>query len=464
MKLQDAKKIVFEKKPVFADLYNKYKDKTWIEYINENYPIKPKSRISEEFADIFEETITNILGKDEAKSARDSLLQTGFVDTADHHGLLCHPFFANINIAKSSRKIISRPITQIVLTVGSISPTNSSLPRALFFHDENLDLIKLNLLSLAGRRRSLYGIQALSKVRFLEIKDKIHNFKIPNTGKKKLLAFFDFVSRDTRMWQCKHFSEQLTILNSVWWREIFGDARGDLLYLEVEQVVRNIFLNSTDPSIWKIILDPEIRKNYLDAYEKVPGAHDTANEHGSHFFWYIDKDSNSRKQLFIEGNSLITPDGETSINLDQETISKYLKNYELLPTMALCYSLLSFHFGLTLGGGFSQIQYLGEMKNAWIKVFQERSKELQELSTQIFSGEAGIMGISSKTKDCLATLADFLIYTNNKDDANNRAETALDETTVGHSLDLMMDEFVEIITGKYEKIEDNSKPDQTLII
>ncbi|MEI8338153.1 MAG: hypothetical protein WCF92_03345, partial [bacterium] len=371
----------------------------------------------------------------------------------------------NIAIAKSSSKILNKPKTQIVLTVGGISPTNSSFPRSIFFHDKNLDLQKIHMISLKWRQRPLYGIPAISKNEFLKIKDYFYGKDIPKRKKKRFFNFIKKSTENSELWNKKKFGEQLTVLNDIWWNEIFGNLRGNLLYLEVEELVKNILLEGLDKDkvVQEIFFNEKRRASYLENFEGIPGAYNSKQKTGSFLFWFIDEKENKRKQLFLNGENLVTEDKKIIIPLEEESLKKHLTNYSLMPSMALCYSLLAFHYGLTLGGGFSQIQYLGDMKVAWGKVFPELKDEFEDVQTDVFSGEAIITSINKSTETKPSTLADFLIYTKDAQESNKLAEIALSKITIGESLDVMMYELYEIVSGFYEPIEDLPAPRITLM-
>ncbi len=254
-------------------------------------------------------------------------------------------------------------------------------------------------------------------------------------------------------------------MNDIWWNEIFGNLRGDLLYLEAEELVKNILLDSLEKKdvLLEIFFNEERRNLYLKNFDGITGAHNTKQKTGSFLFWYIDEKENKRKPLFLNGKNLETLDEKVKISLDTESLKEGLDNYSLMPSMALCYSILAFHYGLTLGGGFSQIQYLGDMKIAWGKVFPELKKEFENVKTDIFSGEAIITGISNGTTNTQATLADFFVHTKNPSEANKLIEKSLSEIRIGESLDAMMYELYEIVSGKYEQIEDLPTPRKTLM-
>ena len=466
MKLNEAKKIIFEKKPKFKDFYEKNKDKSWIDYINNTYPKESNLKDEDEFSEVFFDTVKSILGENKAKKALKSIKQNGFVSTADHHGLLCHPFFSNMAIAKSSNKIANRPETQIVLTVGAVSPTNSSFPRSIFFHDRDLELKKIHMISLKWRQRPLYGIPSISKDDFRKLKDYFFEKKISKESKKRVSSFIEKSFEKKEIWLQERFCEQLTILNDIWWKEIFGDLRGDLLYLEAEELVKNLLIKSFErkDSLSEIFFDENRRNSYLKNFNGIIGAHNIEQKTGSFLFWLIDEKENKRKALFLNNGHLETLDGKTKILLKTENLKELLLNHTLIPSMALCYSILAFHHRLTLGGGFSQIQYLGEMKIAWGKIFPEFIKEFEDVVTDIFSGETIIAGIGDGQKNDNATLADFLIHTRTQNEANELSEKSLIEIGIGESLDAMMYELYEIVAGEYKQIEDLPIPKRTINI
>ncbi len=461
MNIEEAKKIVFEQKPVFGQLYNSYKKKYWVDYINEHHPKTSKESLDPILEKVFHEVVEKMLGKEMAEEALSSLKQTHFVDTADHHGLLCHPFFWNFDALKSGLRITSKPKTQVVLTVGSVSLNNTSFPRSLFFHDQNLVLQKIHLLSLKNKRKPLYGSPALTKEQVIKIQDSIWIEKIPKTAKKRLVSLLNEFLQNPQFNQEK-LCDQLTLLNHLWWKAIWGETYGNLLYLEVEEVVKELLIHSLlekNSYAHKILLDTDTREKYISSFEKVLGAHDTEAQKGSTIFWYVDE--HERKALFLKEDKLETSDG-ICVHFETEEITKLLKDYRLVPTMALCYSLLSFGYELTLGGGFSQIQYVETMRTAWIKVFPMDKEKVSMIRTDIFSGEIGLLHIQKNQETKLATLADLFIWKETPEERVALMETVAQETTIGESLDAMMYEFLEIVTGVYQPIEGLAAPKKNL--
>jgi hypothetical protein len=451
MQLSEAKKIIFEKKPELAKLYDAYKDKTWREYITENYP---QSFVLEDRSDELLKVLTDmlypLLGEDKTLTAINTLRKTGFVSTCDHSGILCHPFFSNIALAR--KQTLEKNDSIICFTCGAVSLTNSSYPRGVFFHDDTLELIKIPLVSLKGRQRSVYGLASFSKSKIQQILHSVTYLNLKEKSKEKLTSFFNKIKNHHTIFNLERFSDQLTIINDVLWKEIFPDDN-NLLYIEVENVVRNLLLDihlQKNTLIHKILFDQNTRSSYITHFEAIIGAHDTAKQTGSHLFWYIDEKKQKRVQLFVQENNLVSQDKKIIIPLEPEVLRSYMLRFELLPTMALCYSMLSFYYGLTLGGGFSQIKYLGDMKRAWQHIDPQQSIDTK---TNIFSGEFVLIGLFQETKTVAATLVDLLLHSRNP---QTDTQVALNECTVGDTIDAMMDEFVEIVTGTKPQIENLS--------
>ncbi|MFA6050634.1 MAG: hypothetical protein WC761_05560 [Candidatus Paceibacterota bacterium] len=441
MTLEEAKQLVFREKPAFAELYKKYGNKSWLSYAKERFPKQTYYKDNkQELFNAFEKILLPLLGKEKTERAVNQLEKTGFVSTADHHGILCHPFFANTALLRSHSSLSDKDSVQITLSCGGISLSNSSFPRGIFYHDRDLKEVRLHFKSLSGRRRSVYGLPNVSEEAIKKSIDKARMQHLSVGAREKLLGFLEKIKNINH----SLYSEQLTVINDILWENLFENKRGTLVYLEMESLVRELLLSihlKKETIIQKIFLDPETRESYIKNFESLSCAHDTVKQKGSHLFWHIDNKAELRRQLFVKDNALVSPDEAIVIPLTKESLSQGLLNFELLPTLALSYSMLSFHYGLTLGGGFSQIQYLGEMRDAYEKVSGGR---MTTPPTDIFTGEFVALTIGKKP----APLIDLLLWRNT--DAGKIADKAIESVTVSESLDQMMPEFVDILGSKEE--------------
>lgn len=455
MRLNDAKKIVFEKKPAFSRLYNEWGSKTWVEYAQENYkPPELVNRLSEEFTNAFKSVLSSSLDEITVDNALQTLLTTMFVSTADHHGILCHPFFSNNTLLRASRED-----TVIALTSGGISLTNSSYPRGIFFHDKNLQEIRMPFVSRKTGNLPVYGHEPITKRQLQSHKKMAHFMDISKQARKNLMFFFDTLLEDEKIWELVSLSDQFTRINSIVWHQLFGEHK-NLIYVSCEDIVRELLLSIhlvKKTPIHNLLFDQSVRERYITNFNGITGAHKEQG-YGTHFFWHIKHEHHTRVPLWINGKELVSPDNHVRISLDPHSIARGLKERTLLPSTALCYSILSFYYGLTLGGGFSQIQYLGEMKKAYDKTICHSDSERSggegsppNIKTNVFTGECVQLGLSDGARVVPATLFDILLW--------NRGDIAqlyksFKTAPLGISLDLMMPEYVQIITGKRPDISD----------
>lgn len=458
MDLREARDIVFKQKKNLKKFIDTYGSKHWSDIVDTYYKTDFKeSTRTEELTFIIKKYVTPLLGEEKTATTLETLQQTGFVSTCDHSGVLCHPFFLNNNIVRQSSFLKSI----ITFSCGGVSLTNSSYPRGIFFHDKNGEVIRLPFISLKGRRRSAYGHEPFTKDTITKLIQKVTSLNVSTHQKQILSHFLQKIEKTNAIFSQNTYGKQLTIINDMLWQKIFKEEVKPLVYIEVEEVVKELLLNfhlTSQTPISKILFDSKTRETYIRQFEKVVGAHHTETKSGSHIFWYIDKATDSRVQLFLEGNVLKNAEHNIEIEITPENLQRHLNNYTLLPSMAFCYGMLASYYHLTLGGGFSQIDYLENIVKAWEAV----TKETSNTKTDIFTGEFVLTGIYNGKKVCPATSIDLLLYEGDKEtdylvdtpEASQAIRLALTEQTIEESIDAMMDEFVEIISGTKPDISD----------
>ena len=231
MDIGEAREKVFEKRPVFRALYEKYSSRTWDAYMSENYTsAKDTSPLSPSLLTSVGGIVKETLGEKEVDDVFGSLQKTKRVDTADHHGILCHPFFWNVDAAKA---VLETDVSyDIVLSVGNVSPTNSSFPRSIFFHDKNLALKKLSYIPWRNRRNSLYTLPPSLLAYIKGMKKECRDILISNKAYKKLGEFLNILENDSRIQSATRLSDELTIATSILWHKVFDGTRKKICYIE----------------------------------------------------------------------------------------------------------------------------------------------------------------------------------------------------------------------------------------
>ena len=175
------------------------------------------------------------------------------------------------------------------------------------------------------------------------------------------------------------FSDQITKTNFLLWKKFFGpkyqDEAPNLIYLEQESLVSKLLINYhlyTDTTITHLLLDPAYDLLIDNYFEGIQGAFSRKENYGTYLFWALPKGAKYRVQMWKQGDKLVTEDGAYSIELKPEIIQKALEAKEIIPSMMLSYIVLAFYYGLKCLGGFSQVNYLTFMKNAYIKMQVDR--------------------------------------------------------------------------------------------
>ncbi len=447
---------VFAHKPELGRLYAAYKDQTWIQYARENFPktvsfVEPVYR--QRFAELAEACRTIVeplFGSVYADQVIDVLKTHRFVGSADHHGVLCHPFFLNSTLLRS---IIQPGEPIVTLTCGGISFSNSSYPRGIFFHDSDLVQKKIPFVPWRDRQFPIYGHKPLGDIDLERTYRRFDSINIPQDKKLKVFDLFQAFSDDVGYKRSRTISEQFSVMSQILWRK--SGMKTDLVYIEVEKLACQLLLQVhiwQDTLIHRIMFDVVHRDLYLKYFDRVTGAH-TGSTQGTQLFWYIDHLQSKRVALTIKGTCsnqyvLQSEDKSTTIVLNPEEISKRISDCSLFPCLALCYSMISFYYGITLGGGFSQIDYLSRMKIAYQNMVKsstcESDQTCKKIATHIFAGEFVMAGVGKNMQTLPATLMDMLFWGN--DSTSRDIEKVFSSRCIGESLDTMMHQFAHIIS------------------
>lgn len=446
MTLAEERDFVFAKKPLLGKLYTRYKNHFWPTYLKDIERRLPKKIEKEhaartaEFADACRQISTPLFGTTLTKKIIATLKKRRFVSTSDHHGVLCHSFFLNFNLL---RALFPPDEPVISFTCGGTSFSNSSYPRGIFFHDTSLNQIKAPLIPWKYRQTSVYGQKALKDADLGKLQERVLAMHLPDEKKSKLIQLYETYRRNRNIKSASTFSEQSSVMTHLLWKG--AGMEEDVIYLECESIVRRLLLDvhlSRDSTIYRLLFDEAYRSRYLKHFQGVIGAHRASG--GTELFWYRDLKQRRKVRLTVtvaDGQAVLrSEDGLVMIPLTPKSMRAHLSEHTLLPCLALCYSIVSFYYGITLGGGFSQIQYLGDMKNAWTALLSDvhdpESEVCEEIQTDIFTGDFVIAGITDGTSTVPATLVDIYLW--GDESTRGRIQSLFGKVTIGDTLDIMI--------------------------
>ncbi|PIZ75553.1 hypothetical protein COY05_03645 [Candidatus Peregrinibacteria bacterium CG_4_10_14_0_2_um_filter_38_24] len=382
---------VLSKKPVLKKIVEKYGHKTLHEYAQDYIDVNRGpgfAKRQNEFLAVFRKSIVRLLGKDTANAATQQLKKRYFVSTADHHGPVTSPFFINGNLVTAVPYFGNPdPLLRyiIVLSCGNVSLNNSSYPRGLLFtayEKERIINHKVSFFPASDRLCPVFEFRSYTADDINNAKKNINEkVRIGELGRpyaNKIGGILDEIYLNPEVLGCKTFSEQVTKTNFNLWQKFFEPSHvtpPDLIYLEQEKLVMELLQTKhfdQDTVIRHILFDEDfdvLMKKYFDG---IQGAFDLEKKLGTYLFWALPKGSKYRIQLWRSGGELVSEDGNYRVKLTPEGLREAFGRKELIPSMMLCYIVLSFYYGIKCLGGFSQVNYLTEMKDAYIKMQTDR--------------------------------------------------------------------------------------------
>ena len=103
MTVRQMREEIFARRPNFKKIIDTWGEQTLLDYFTQDF--KNLSEPSEDFIHaLFDET-TLLFGETIAKKTATALCNKKWVNTADHHGLLCHPYFYTASLARSHARV-----------------------------------------------------------------------------------------------------------------------------------------------------------------------------------------------------------------------------------------------------------------------------------------------------------------------------------------------------------------------
>ncbi len=408
---------------------------------NPNLPSERKNELIGVIVDI----TNKLLGGTVVEQIKNYLTQNYSVSTADHHGPISHPFFWQAHLARAA---LGQKV-HLVLATSNVSLNNSSLPRSLIFHNQNLVEERLHFFSLKNRHQPVWCTEAYKIDVIQNITKQINQSKITSTQKVFLQNLINKVYANAKALNAKSYADQIAITNYLLWQNLPNCADNAMVYLEMEQIaselIQKFHLNS--PTIINQLIFSEVgQKLYAKNYEGISGAFTNNPPHGSFLFWAIQ--NQTRLALTLKNDHLINEVVGYKIKLDPKIVSDKLKSRELIPTTALSLSIISFYYGLTCGGGFSQVDYLTSMKRAFLICASELNNKadnllIKDTTTNYLAASFAFLYLNNN----LASSIDWLLY--QKPEVIELLQQNLNQITLNQAFQTLLPEFYHIITGKF---------------
>jgi hypothetical protein len=481
---EKLKEKVLDKRPVLKEIITKRGDKNLFDYakeyisVNLNNPIRFRQ---DELIGTFKEEVAKRLGEEVAEGAAAQLENYYFVSTTDHHGPLLSPFFINGNLAAAAPYFeMADPLLKyvIVLPCANVSLNNSSYPRGLIFNSCKNGKITFHRIPFFPANMRLcpvynfrpYTPEDIKRARQL-LRVEVTDNNLPQEEADKVSKIIDEVYDQPDIYACDNYSDQVTKTNFKIWKRFFGpssEKSPDLIYIEQEALVARLLVKyhlNTDTTITHILFDNAYDSLIDQYFDNIQGAFSRKENYGTYLFWALPKGAKYRIQLWKKGNKLVSDDGSYELELTPENVEKALNSKELIPSMMMTFIVLSFYYGLKCLGGFSQVNYLTFMKNAYIKMQTERGnyrsiEVCARAQTKEIGGDFTITFINGPKGEMLpATGIDLILYGD-----ENTWPTLLEESKtikLEEALNPIMPEFYSIIYTEVQRDPELSKVTST---
>jgi len=449
---------IFKERPVFEELLTGSGHLSISDYYasRQHRWLKVPTGRQNELLTTVSELLDPLLGKRVASSVTAQLKQRPIVSTAGHHDTVSHPFFSSAVLAEAEYARNQGFQNVIIFSCGGISLNNSSFPRGFLLHDSQMKEQRLYLTSLKHHRHPVFRQPRYTQEAMIRLSREINTLNLSLNQKNKLKSLLLQTYGSPTALRLPDYSSQLTRGIFTLWKKIPGLADINVVYLEQETLVNTLLrkFHLKDKTILNdILLTPKIRSSFLKQFDGISGGFDSKEQRGTELFWGVTK--TGRVPLKIVGQELTSVDHTFRVRLTASELAKALNEKTLMPSMALTFSVLSFYYGMATAGGFCQVNYLTEMREAYKKFLLEiKAMPIDKLITKtvptdFFSGEF-IVALLSKNKTVVpATPIDLILYKNKA--TKNVIKKLLSTLTLAESITLMAPELYKITTGTYPK-------------
>lgn len=353
----------------------------------------------EDLADAVYEYALPLLGEEIAAMARDELIQSPVVLTANHHGVDYFAQSVQGTLLFSQRKLPdgSQAKTVPVLACGNIPLDNITYPRGALLYGspaENKELLtRVPLFSNKVRRQSVARVKGIEHSmlqqalkRLTKQQQKREVYSEPADTLKELLQ--EYAAADVL--QKDNYSDQAVLLNNRIWQKLFTAdvASPQLVYLELEKIAEKLLvfdLNNQQSLVSLLLFDVQLRASLITKLDTVPCCWnsdelqqrwDTRNNTvansltgcGTFMFWAVDEKGRRIPLTLVAGDDGYWLRGcddngnSKEICLTKQSLLLELQEGRIMPSVFTCFLVISLARGVTCAGGYYQAEYLSLMQ------------------------------------------------------------------------------------------------------
>ncbi len=469
---RQLKAAVLAKRPVLGEILERHGREPLHHYaLNFSRPAltPPRPERQVELITIIEDETTKRLGPAVGASVARQLRQHYSVSTADHHGPMVHPFFLSSNLL-AAVPLVEAPDPDhenvIVLACANVSLENSSFPRGVVMTSlasgrpvmQRLPFFSTHIRPSLICRLKGYTRDDLRKARS-QLQSKQDTGSLTKDEVRWVGRLLEELYDQPDVLSAETYSDQVTKTNFRLWQRYFPEdvAAPNLVYLELETIVTRLLLEHhlrQNTTIHRMLFDPRTQ-GAMEHFEGILGAFSRDEQLGTYLFWGVPEGAKHRLRLWRDGNRLVSTDGRYSIALTPDALETALNAKELVPSILLDFTLLACYYGLQCNGGFSQVNYLTLMKEAYCRLAAEIGDDASltaavAVETKVLCGDITVAFLTGSDDSLVpATGLDLLRF--GQADAWARFVENTKTVTLEAALNPMFPDFYKIIYPEAER-------------
>ena len=351
--------------PVLADHLSQWKNarlSDYAEYIWQGLSRERNSVVSTSFLHALDRL--NLKNGDGLKK---SLVNNATVLSAHHTAPIFHPIaFQILLLANAAR---NTPQVMPVLSTDWVPMDNLFYPRGVLLPAER-GLKKFNIFAKSCNKICVSHMPAFTKPDVDKLHAEISRAFRANTISveqyKQYSSLLDIYFYSEQVLEQSQFKDQCSLLNQLMCAELFPNQ--NFAFLNISDIAKNVIVSELHDEaslIRWLLMDESARSYFISLLDGESACWSIRQGKGSILFWQI-KEGRMQPLLHYAGNSL-SNDGYHQ-KLTAEALLEALEGKNIIPGMALVFSLLMFQCGLSCVGGMRQIAYNRVIKNALQKV------------------------------------------------------------------------------------------------
>ncbi|MEU2556522.1 hypothetical protein ABZ589_33415 [Streptomyces sp. NPDC013313] len=291
------------------------------------------------------------------------------VNIVDHHQLLNHPLLLGTNVIANADRLAGagprRPI--VTLSCSNVAPGNHYMRGGFRYRGETIGYF-----GAKEHRDAMYCAPA-RPFDFVERLRALRRWDRFGPDDQDFLAGYQATLNGLDFTHTSRHRDQIAVALRATWPLLFSPALRprlpDLLYATMEDVTRECLpdLLAEDNPLSAALLDASFRGRVLDAFRGITVAWDEAAGKGTHFFWRRRPGGRQLLRMFAEGADLVPADPRfrgLKVPLERQALCDHLEREEIVPSVALCVSVL-LHAGVKPLVGPGSLVYTTRLRDGW---------------------------------------------------------------------------------------------------